>query len=189
MKKLLFIILLIPGFASIGHDAYIYYENPDKGVRITDLGALWDKYHKESHDQWKTKVQDVGTMFNDAVKDLPLPGALKDTPEPTADLVENTEDTPEYLQEFTQENAENAETVVRPVDAPNNVQTKTNAVQSFIGFILQQKAVFVFFGFAFIVFVLNALLTRLFTKKEGTAESGKLKKMKNKKGGYVYGRK
>ncbi len=104
-------------------------------------------------------------------------------------MVENTEDTPEYLQEFTQENAENAETVVRPVDAPNNVQTKTNAVQSFIGFILQQKAVFVFFGFAFIVFVLNALLTRLFTKKEGTAESGKLKKMKNKKGGYVYGRK
>lgn len=186
MKKLLFILLLLPGFASLGHDAYIYYENPDKGVRLTDLGALWDKYHKESHDQWKTKVQEVGAFVNDTVKELPLP---KTAPEVPKNDVETSENAPDYLGEFTQENAKNAETVVRAVEVEDTAKTQTNAVQGYIGFILQQKAVFVFFGFALIVFILNALLTRLFTKKEGMEKVGKLKKMKNKKGGYEYGRK
>lgn len=67
MRKILFFLLLLPALASLGYDAYTYYEKPDKGFGLSDLGAIWDKNHKESHDQWKTKVQELGQSVNDIV--------------------------------------------------------------------------------------------------------------------------
>lgn len=61
-KGLLIFILLIPAFAALGYDAYVFYENQEEGFKLTDLGWLWTNYHQGSHDslyeqigedQWK----------------------------------------------------------------------------------------------------------------------------------------
>ncbi len=198
MKKFLFILLLIPGLAALANDVYIYTENPEKGFRMMDLGALWDKYHKESHDQWKIKVNEfsdnVSNTVNtvkDSVKDMAPKDLMgtEDTPQATNDV--ETDDTPDYMKGFSQETNDKGDVIEGQVktDEPKEVQ-KTKVVHA-IGFLLEQKAVTVFFGFAIIIFLLNAILCKMFGKKEDTDGMQKIRqiKKKGKSGNYQYSRK
>lgn len=50
--KLLCFLLIVPALACLGHDAYIYYLNTQKGLdipfQLSDLGYLWVTYAPES---------------------------------------------------------------------------------------------------------------------------------------------
>ncbi len=48
-KGLLIFLLLIPAFAAVGYDLYVYYENQDEGFKFTDLGWLWEHYSPDTH--------------------------------------------------------------------------------------------------------------------------------------------
>ena len=65
MRKFIIFLFFIPALASLGHDIYIFQQNQDKGFQLTDLGALWDKYDKKSHDQWKDKVRQISETVAD----------------------------------------------------------------------------------------------------------------------------
>ncbi len=73
MRKFLFFLLLLPALASLGLDAYSYYLEPEKDFRLSDLGAIWDKHHKESHDQWKIKVQEIGNSVDEFIPENIIP--------------------------------------------------------------------------------------------------------------------
>jgi len=235
MRKLLFILLLVPVIASLGHDAYIYYQEPEKGIRLSDLGALWDKYHKESHDQWKTKVQEFGenvdnfTLEDVIPKDMSLedviptdiipeeyiPEMLKsdkeetnipsgsDTPALTKEekqitveeVKEEKEQVPtnDFSEGFTQSIARDGTTQIAPLgpeDDTDNIGRKTRKLISLIGFLLEQKAVFVLGAIPLFFFFLNMIFSSLFKEKEEMDKIHALKKKKQRKGGgYQYSRK
>lgn len=183
MRKILFFLLLLPALAALGHDVYMFTQNQDKGFRLSDLGWLWDKYHKESHDQWKNYV-----------------GLIDETVGETVDNIENTvtpETTPPqppapYQESVTVESAQGKDTVVteqQPEQQTAAIQKENTPMQKWIGLLLKQKAVFVFGGLAAIVFILNALLGLIFKGKSGMDEMEYLKKNKGKGGSYKYNRK
>lgn len=182
MRKLLFILLLLPGFAALGHDAYFFYQNPDKGVRFMDLGALWDKYHKESHDQWKVKLQEITSSVDEASSSV-LP-VVQDVIEQEHEEAEGEK--PDYMQGFSQVNDKAGAHASAAVKGDNLVQGSGGFLQKLIGFLLEQKAVLVFFGIAALAYILNAILSRLF---QGKSSMDKVEKHKKKKGPYKYGRK
>ncbi len=85
MRNFIFFLLLIPVLASLGHDAYMYYQEPEKGIRLSALGSLWDKYHKESHDQWKSKVIEVNQSVDELIPERIIPKNI------TEDITKNIE--------------------------------------------------------------------------------------------------
>jgi len=180
MRKFLLILLFLPMVASLGHDVYIYQQNPDKGFRFWDLGALWDRYHKESHDQWKIKLGEVGNtvgaLVPDAIKDI------GDNPDPKETINEAKQ---AYEQSFEQTNENNKEVQVTEITEEKVTQTNISALQHFVGFVLEQKAVLVFAVIAFGVLFLNTVLKLLFRSKTARAP----KKGKNAKGEYQFSRK
>jgi hypothetical protein len=203
--------------ASVGHDAYTYYEEPDKGFRLSDLGSLWDKYHKESHDQWKTKVQEVGQSVSDLMPERIIPENIekmlpeglinekKETPpeQPKANdegqmVVEEVLDEPSkpvdnnFSEGFTQTIARDGKSKIANYEPENNTGTiggNTHVVISTIGFLLEQKALFVLGAIPLFFFILNLILSPLFKEKEEMSKIPSLKKKKRKGGGYTYGRK
>lgn len=184
MRKLLFILLFIPFFASIGHDIYIYQEEPDKGFRLTDVGALWDKYHKESHDQWKNKVKEIGETIEEMTPEVLT--TTKEVIEPTEEAApESQENTPSYAESFKQTISREGDVKVSEVDPEDVTDTKTSFVQNKIGFILEQKAVFVSLAIPLIAFLLNALLSPLFKEKE---EMDKVQSLRRKRKKIKYNR-
>ena len=233
MRKFLFFLLLLPAMAALGHDIYMYQQEPEKGFRLSDLGALWDKYHKESHDQWKTKVQELGKDVNEMIPEKPfakisvpdelIPEALapKKTktpqePEPVTDETpappmenpdltveevkqpEDDVDTIKSVNTFTEGFTQNIErgkepvvTTIKPeaVKKEDKVEKETQAAITWIGFLLEQKAVLVLGAIPLIAFLLNAFFSALFKEKEEMDKVRSLRKKKRKGGGFQYSRK
>ena len=186
MRKLLFLIILIPFFAALGHDTYMFYLNQDKGFRLSDVGALWDKYHKESHDQWKIKLHEYGQIVDEKIEQIaPL------TPLQSTDTEKTEEDnTPKapYAQSFQQEDSkDNAKPVQKTIKEEKLVEGNISTIQNIFGWLLEQKAVFVFGGFALVIYLINAFFG-MFTKEKDSMDKITAYK-KGKKGGYKYSRK
>lgn len=207
MKKFLFFLLLIPVLASLGHDVYIYYQEPEKGFRLSDVGALWDKYHKETHDQWKTKVQEIGKDVDEIISETALPEGLipegllpgsktntSDNPDPQPTEKEKTALPKNSFSEgFTQSIDRDGTTKVtelEPDDDKDKVKSNADKLISMIGFLLEQKAVFVFGAVPLFLFILNLIISPFFKEKEemDTIRAYK-KKQQRKGGGYKYSRK
>ncbi|MGH1456016.1 MAG: hypothetical protein ACRBDI_04490 [Alphaproteobacteria bacterium] len=182
MKKLIFILLLIPAIAALGHDAYFFTQNQDKGFRLTDLGKLWDTYHKESHDQWKSKIDEISGTLQDTIGDvIPQEAATNENL--------NTETAKEifadFEESFAQEDGKAGTQELTPPPKEEPIAKEgTNEIKKSIGFLLEQKAVFVFAAIPAILFILNALLCAIFggRKNKDDGKSGRGKKVK-------YGRK
>lgn len=195
MRKFIFILLLIPIVASLGHDVYFYTQEPDKGFRLSALGTLWDKYHKESHDEWKSTVRDMTKKVGDTVSDL-TPEEIKNIklPEQITGKSEQTEtaqeEKPDFSESFTMidEEPPGVGQKVMPLQEEKATDKKANSLIKFIGFVLEQKAALVFAVIALIAYLLNAICIALFTKKEGS-DLKKVRKQKRKGGGYGYSRK
>ena len=177
MRKFIFFLLLLPAVLALGHDIYIFSQEQEKGFRLSDVGALWDKYHKESHDQWKVKLQEVGETIED-LSPFPdqqsAPAAQTDAPRTG------------YGESFTQTNADEKDSITTTLQEQNAVQAQAGNLQKIIGFLLEQTAVFVFAGFAAFAYFLNAFCCCVCSKKSGIDDMGRLKK---KGDGYKYGRK
>lgn len=48
-------ILALPALAALGHDAYLFYMNQDKGFELAAAGFIWTKYHPESY-RWTVEA-------------------------------------------------------------------------------------------------------------------------------------
>lgn len=181
MKKFLFILLLIPAIASLGHDVYLYSQNMDKGFRLTDLGKLWDMHHKESHDQWKKNIDNLSETVTENIEAV-LPQNVKEQA-----TEEKAQILADFQQGFSQHDDKEATKELAPPPRNEQIkQEKTNDVKKFVGFLLEQKAVFVFAAIPAGLYILNLILSILFRKKE----KGNGKRVKSsKKQKYAYGRK
>lgn len=49
MTKFLLFFFSLPMLGALGHDAYLLYQNPDKGFEFSALGFIWTKYDPESY--------------------------------------------------------------------------------------------------------------------------------------------
>ena len=215
MRKFLFFLLLLPPLVSLGHDAYIYYQKPEKGFQLSDLGALWDKHHKESHDQWKTKVKKFSKSVEEYIPENPVPKNMipeglipekeKDdsedvsVPSLTKDEISVSVEeegiekvTNNFSEGFTQSIERDGMTNVKklePGDCKDDIEENTDKLIATIGFLLEQKAVFVLGAIPLFFFILNFVLSRLFKKKDEMDKVRTYKKKKRKGGGYAYSRK
>ncbi len=180
MRKLIFFLLLIPAIASLGHDVYFFTQDQSKGFQLSDTGALWDKYHKQSHDQWKNKVQGIGEQFENAAQNIGLDQLKKETPMPTETDIENAKEG--YLESFTQSQEKGKEAITSKIQQKEAVEENIGTLQKYIGFLLEQKAAFVFTGFALLFYLITAPFARGGGKKEKQVNG-------RKGGGYKYGRK
>ncbi len=181
MRKFLFIIVLIPVFLTLGHDIFIYSKSPEDGFRFSDLGALWDKYHKESHNQWKIKIAELGEEISKFTPE-------KETPEVTNVDNKEAKINKVYAESFMQIDADSKETQVMPLKEQGFVKKNTNKLQKFIGTILEQKAFFIFSGFAALIYLLDLIIGRIFRKETDMDKLRKIKRKKTKEGGYKYSR-
>ncbi len=173
MKKFLFVLLLLPALTALGHDIYFYTENQDKGFRLSDLGKLWDTYHKESHDQWKIKVDEISDTVSDMVGNNEQPPLQKQ------------ENTTTFQAGFSQEDGKTG-TIERPAPQPEPIiKENASAAKKSIGFLLEQKAVFVFASIPAIAFILNLILSLLFRPRKSKENSS----FKGSKKKFTYGRK
>ena len=185
MRKFIIFLFFIPALASLGHDIYIFQQNQDKGFQLTDLGALWDKYDKKSHDQWKDKVRQISETVADLTPEqLSILTEAKEVSTPAPE-----ENPPAFTEGFTQMDEKDKETVTMAVKKDDVVETQANIAQSWIGFVLEQKAVFVFGLLAVFVFLLSTILGWIFKEKDGMDELDKIQKKKKKDGNYSYSRK
>lgn len=57
MRGVHFFIFLValPALAALGHDAYLFYLNQDKGFEMAALGFIWTKYHPDSY-RWTVEA-------------------------------------------------------------------------------------------------------------------------------------
>lgn len=151
----------------------MYSQDQSKGFRLSDTGALWDKYHKESHDQWKRKLHDI----EDTIEEF--------------SPIENEAAEPESIvgaEEFVQIDGQTES--VMPALRQDAEQRTPSTIQKNIAFLLEQKAVFVFFGIAILFYILASILGMLSPKrKEEMDARDVLRQKKRKGGGYGYKRK
>ncbi len=178
MRKLIFLIFLLSAIAALGHDIYFFTQEQDKGFRLSDTGALWAKYHKESHDNWKINISDLGKTIDEIIPEK--------TPEQETSETETSEQ-PDYTQNFSQlDSKDQAESVELPTPEPS-MEEHTDKAHKVIGTLLRQKAVFLFGGIALFLYLLNALVSKVCRPKEGMDAVKKYKK--GQKSGYQYKRK
>lgn len=187
MRKIIFLLFFIPAVLSLGHDIYFYTQQPEKGFQLTDIGAFWAKYHKESHDQWKIEVNKYEETLGEYSEQI-----VEIIPEEVKELVPTTEDTeedsnqpaPEFAEEFTQtdEREEQPTITLKFKDKPLEIEQEKSATQEHIGTILEQKALFIFGGIALILFLLNGLGKMLL----GGSKNKMSKAEKMQKGGGAY---
>jgi hypothetical protein len=48
-------VVALPLLAALGHDAYLFYMNQDKGFELAALGFIWTKYEPESY-RWTVEA-------------------------------------------------------------------------------------------------------------------------------------
>lgn len=170
MKKLLFVILLLPALATLGHDIYFYTQNQDKGFRLTDLGKLWDTYHKESHDQWKSKIDKLGETAEEIINHV-APKQLDNMGNDSEQTKTENEIFADFQQGFAQKDGKSGTEELPPPPKTERVKKEsTDSAKKSIGFLLEQKAVFVFAAIPAILFILNALLGLIFGSRKNKDE-------------------
>lgn len=182
MRKLIFLMFFLPAVAALGHDIYVFTQEQDKGFRLSDIGALWAKYDKESHDSWKINVKDIEKDITDLV-----PQSVKDAQNPLTPPKDPNAPAPDYAQEFSQmDSKDKEESVAVPSTAPSTVQ-EPSTIQSIIAIILEQTAALFFGGIAIFLYALNTIISKITRPKEGMNAVKKHKK--GPKSGYQYNRK
>lgn len=157
---------------------------------VSDLGWLWDKYHKESHDQWKVQLNALGENIKQIEQQVETVTGVEITPatEETQKIL------PQYAQEIQIESGKNKETTQTQVENPapqiDDAQNgKPSLMIRLIGFLLQQKAIIVFGGFGITVFCLDVLLRGLWALRPRRKDHFSSPKSSKKGEGYKYGRK
>lgn len=186
MRKLIFLIFFLPAITALGHDIYVYSQERDKGFRLSDIGALWAKYDKESHDSWKISIKDMEKEIIELV-----PESLKNAQETSQNTNTPEDQNTEFGEAFSQKDSKDIDTSEElPPKAPETVQ-KPSMLQTTIATILEQTAVFFFGGIALLLYIVNLIFTKITAPKQGMAAVNKHKKSsgKNKKGAYQYNRK
>lgn len=159
MRKFFLILLALPAIGTLAHDTYIYTQNQDKGFMLSDLGMLWAKYHPESHDQWKDKIKHIG----DTVSDLGiLPEAQVETD--NGIMTEPTQAKP-YEESFTQSDTKESMSVITPVQQDDIITEQVNSAQSAFGWVLEQKAFYIFSTIFIIFFIVSGMLAKIFKPK------------------------
>lgn len=177
MRKLIFLLFLLPAIGALVHDIYIFSQNQEKGFQLSAIGAIWAKYHPESHDQWKVNVTGIGETIDGL-----MPEQIKE--ESTSQIP--TENLPDYAQNFSQLDSKDKKESVELTPPEPSMEQHTGKAHDTIGLILRQKAVIFFGGIALFLYIINALFSRGTQSKDST---GAIKQKKNAKGGYQYKRK
>ena len=175
MRKFLFFIILIPFFATLGHDIYIFTQDQSKGFRLSDIGALWSKYHKESHDQWKIKLSEVNSIAADLTPDITIHNNMTQETQSPSNIKQ-----PTYAESFTQTSEEHKKDVVTQLKKSSAME-KTSEAHKVIGFILEQTAIFVFGGFAAFIFIMSLIFGFIFGGRSSNSDSSSAGRKVNKK--------
>ncbi|MBI1302097.1 MAG: hypothetical protein GC137_10675 [Alphaproteobacteria bacterium] len=193
MKKFLFFLILIPFFASLGHDVYQFSQDPDKRIRFSDLGTLWAKYHPETHDQWKVVVGDIAEKVDQTVvtttekvdetlsKILPEQKSTTQEQPETIEQTEIKEGQSPIVKEFEKTFMQMDEKGKEPVDKDPELKKqdqKVTDIQKGIGFVLEQPAFCVFGLFAVLIYMLNVILTWVFSEKSAEKKIAHLKRQR-----------
>lgn len=156
---------------------------------FSDLGWLWDRYHKESHDKWKVEIGNLEESLAALEGDI---GAITQSLPATApEAAPRVKLLPSYSKEVTIESGSNKETTLTEKTATESKPTlsQPSVLIKIIGFLLQQKAILVFAGFAFLVYCIDLLLRGILTLASKSAPKSAAAKHKRKDGGYQYSRK
>ncbi|HCQ70687.1 MAG: hypothetical protein CL570_03635 [Alphaproteobacteria bacterium] len=65
MMKFLFLLLLIPAAAAMGHDTYLYYIGKNANLDFSALGFLWTQYHPSSFEYVASNLpEDIWAQVN-----------------------------------------------------------------------------------------------------------------------------
>ncbi len=199
MRKLFFLIFFILATLSLGSDFYRFVNAPEKGFQLSDIGVLWEKYHPESHDQWKLKLskfsnEAIGLAEENFSQPKDLITNERPTSQDTAEepallpITEDPEDKEDdYLSDFKITQTKGAEPIVEPADQPDIKEESTNKLLQAFAMFLKQKAVLVF-GIIALLLYLSLRLGK--PKGEGKSyryagKAGKKAKFENK---YKYKR-
>lgn len=202
MRKLLFFLLIIPAFSSLGNDAYTYFQHPERGFRFSDLGALWSKHHKESHHQWKTKIWEFGKNIEELMPESSVPENKEQKNDNTPAKEDHTSEdntsnentaAADFAQGFEQSIGRDGTLKIKPLNPEDykesNIEKRTRQLIAIIGTILEQKAILVLSLIPAFFFILNLMISSLFKEKEEMDKIKAFKKKKRKGGGYNYSRK
>lgn len=156
---------------------------------FSDLGWLWDRYHKESHDKWKVEIGNLEESLAALEGDI---GAItQNLPIPAQETAPQVKLLPSYSQEVTIESGRNKETTVTEKQSTDSKPTlsEPSMLIKIVGFLLKQKAILVFAGFAFLVYCIDLLLRGILILASKSAPKSAAAKHKRKDGGYQYSRK
>ena len=195
MRKIIYFLLIVPILAVLAHDVYLFTQNQEKGFMLSDGGWIWAKYHPETHDQWKITLKEYEDVIEDSIplekiaEIIPLkPMEEEKQAAPEVELVEGevelgTEGQPEaseesYTEEFTQKSGKEGSEVIPPKQQAEKLANEKAVLQDHVGFVLEQKAVFVFFGLLVLVYLIDLILFQmilglLFFRKSKSKDSQK----------------
>lgn len=183
MRKFFYFLLLLPAIAALGHDIYFYTQNQEKGFQLSAVGWLWDKYHKESHDQWTARLGVLDKELAPYESKINEAVGVSKKPQVAAG----------YENEVIVENKRGQDTVVKE-EAPSKeaVQEGLNGrptlLVSLAGSILKQKAVVVFGLLALGVFMIDVVFRFIFGLFASIGGGSKTRKA-SQSTQYKYGRK
>ncbi|MDH5721777.1 MAG: hypothetical protein OEY94_00440 [Alphaproteobacteria bacterium] len=177
MRKIIYFLLIIPILAVLAHDVFLFTQNQDKGFMLSDAGWIWSKYHPETHDQWKIKLKEYEDAFGESlplekIADLvpvkPIEEEEQVTPLDVSPVDEGQEtegqaipDEESYAEEFTQKSGKEGSEVIPPKQHAEQIASERAVLQDHVGFLLEQKAVFIFFGFLVLVYLIDLILFQM----------------------------
>ncbi|MCB1840662.1 MAG: hypothetical protein H6858_09640 [Rhodospirillales bacterium] len=183
MRKLLILIIaFLPLIAAAGHDGYQYYKNPEKGLLLSDIGWLWNKYDPESH---KMVNQEINTLIQEAQQNQ--------EPDTIAVPIEQPAQAGQEGGDGTEIDDGTAKIKVivhkKDSDLPKTAEVMGEAAD-FASFLMKQKAVYVAGIFAVVMLLLMWILGSVkgsIGKKRDMDDMDPL--YQRKKGTYKYSRK
>lgn len=56
LKFFMFVVAL-PALIALGHDAWLFYENQERGFMLSTLGFAWTRYHPDSYKMMATALE------------------------------------------------------------------------------------------------------------------------------------
>lgn len=72
----MFIVCLIPAMISLGHDLYLFQQNPEEGIRFASLGWIWANYSPESMQETINSMEESAIKTAEKILALKLSLAL-----------------------------------------------------------------------------------------------------------------
>ncbi|MCB1591841.1 MAG: hypothetical protein KDI90_05260 [Alphaproteobacteria bacterium] len=161
MRKLLLLIAFLPLIAAIGHDAYNYYQNPEKGFHLADIGWIWAKYDPQSHQQIREELNTLIEESESSRTPVMTAEPIEEEPE-TATLPPAEDGAPSPETEKTPEALDDGTAMIRvKVQKNTSALPDTNEIvgnaAGFVSFLMKQKAVVVAACFAALMLILMRL--------------------------------